>query len=295
MLLGCPVGAVAQSVALTFDDGFDVTRHPDAAQSNEAMLRALADARVTAMFLPAARAADNPAGFELVKAWGVAGHVVGNHSYSHLSFGSEKNSVPDFIADVQKGHAVLSRVPGWKPFFRFPYLKEGATAERRDAMRQWLREHSYRTASVSIDASDWYYSDRFAKWRKAHPGEDGSAHRDAYLAHLWDRAQYYDGLSQKVLGRSAKHILLLHTNAINAAFLADVIGMFESKGWKIVAPLDAFADPLYSIETKTLPAGESILWSLAKERGVSNLRYPAEDGEYEKAILDRLESAPKAR
>src|SRR5687767_2848396 len=79
MLLGCPLAAVAQSVALTFDDGFDVTRHADAAQSNEAMLRALADARVTAMFLPAARAADNPAGFELVKAWGVAGHVVGNH------------------------------------------------------------------------------------------------------------------------------------------------------------------------------------------------------------------------
>jgi peptidoglycan-N-acetylglucosamine deacetylase len=295
MMLAVPPGAFAQSVALTFDDGFNAVKQPDARRWNEAMLRALADAKVTAMLLPAARAADDPEGFELVKAWGAAGHAVGNHSYSHLNFGSEKNSVQDFIADVEKGHALLSRSPGWKPFFRFPYLKEGATAERRDAMRGWLREHGYRTASVSIDASDWYYSDRFAKWRNAHPGGDVSAHRDAYLAHLWDRAQYYDALSRKVLGRSAKHVLLLHTNAINAAFLPDIIGMFEAKGWEIVAPLDAFADPLYSMETKTLPAGESVLWSLAKERGVSNLRYPAEDGEYEKAIVDRLESAPKAR
>jgi peptidoglycan-N-acetylglucosamine deacetylase len=295
ILLAWPLGAIAQSVALTFDDGFDAVRQPQAAPWNAAMLRALADAKVTAMLLPAARVADNPAGFELVKAWGAAGHVVGNHSYSHLSFGNENNSVQDFIADAEKGHSVLSRSPGWKRFFRFPYLKEGTTAERRDAMRQWLREHDYRAASVSIDASDWYYSDRFAKWRSANTGGDVSAYRDAYLAHLWDRAQYYDGLSRKVLGRSAKHVLLLHTNAINAAFLADVIRMFESKGWKIVAPLDAFSDPLYSMETKTLPAGESILWSLAKERGVSGLRYPAEDGEYEQAILDSIEGAQKSR
>jgi len=295
VLLACPLGAAAQSVALTFDDGFDALVNPDAARWNEAMLRALAAGKVTAMLLPAGRAADNPAGFELVKAWGTAGHTVGNHSYSHQNFGSEKIDARAFIADVQKADVVLRQSPGWKRFFRFPYLKEGATAERRDAMRQWLREHDYRVAAASIDASDWYYSDRFAKWREAHPGEDLGPHRDAYLAHLWDRAQYYDGLSRQVLGRSAKHVLVLHTNAINAAFLPDVIAMFKSKGWKIIPALEAFADPLYSMKPNTLPAGESILWALAKERGVNGLRYPAEDGPYEQAILDRVESGLKMR
>jgi hypothetical protein len=37
-----------------------------------------------------------------------------------------------------------------------------------------------------------------------------------------------------------------------------------------------------------LPAGESILWALAKQKGVPGLRYPAEDDVYEKPILDRL-------
>jgi hypothetical protein len=39
-----------------------------------------------------------------------------------------------------------------------------------------------------------------------------------------------------------------------------------------------------------LPAGESIVWSLAKEKGViaKSLRYPAEDGEYENARMNKL-------
>ena len=39
-----------------------------------------------------------------------------------------------------------------------------------------------------------------------------------------------------------------------------------------------------------IPAGESIVWSLAKEKGTiaKSLRYPAEDGEYENAQVDKL-------
>ena len=72
LMLVWPLGVSAQSVALTFDDGLDAVTNPDAARWNDAMLRALAAGKVTAMLLPAGRAADNPAGFELVKAWGVA-------------------------------------------------------------------------------------------------------------------------------------------------------------------------------------------------------------------------------
>jgi hypothetical protein len=91
------------------------------------------------------------------------------------------------------------------------------------------------------------------------------------------------------LNRSVKHVLLLHTNAINAAFLPDVIAMFKSRGWSIVSPREAFDDPVYSMSTNVLPAGESILWALAKERGIDGLRYPAEDSVYEAPIMDALE------
>lgn len=50
----------------------------------------------------------------------------------------------------------------------------------------------------------------------------------------------------------------------------------------------AFQDPVYGARPRVLPAGESILWSLAKERGLTQLRYPGEDDVYEKPLLDRL-------
>jgi hypothetical protein len=64
--------------------------------------------------------------------------------------------------------------------------------------------------------------------------------------------------------------------------------MFRDKGWTLIDSEVAFKDPVYSMRPNTLPAGESVLWALAKARGVPGLRSPGEDGIYEKPILDRL-------
>jgi peptidoglycan-N-acetylglucosamine deacetylase len=62
--------------------------------------------------------------------------------------------------------------------------------------------------------------------------------------------------------------------------------MFRSRGWKVVDAEQAFSDPLYGARPNTVPAGESIIWALAKETGVQGLRYPGEDDVYEIPILD---------
>lgn len=139
---------------------------------------------------------------------------------------------------------------------------------------------------MSIDTSDWYYDERYAAWLDRHPGGDPAPFRRAYLDHIWDRATYYDSLAVQVLKRRPAHILLLHTNQLNAAFLPDMIAMFRERGWSVVEPREAFSDRLYTARPNTIPAGESILWSLAKQHGISGLRYPAEDGDYEQPKLD---------
>jgi peptidoglycan-N-acetylglucosamine deacetylase len=283
-----PGFAGAQSIALSFDDGLDPHESAQAAAWNGALLKALADSQVHSILFAAGRNVDSPQGMALVTDWGRAGHIVANHTYSHLSLNARDTTLPVFIADVQRNEELLRNVPGWGSRLRFPYLKEGDTAAKRDGMRAWLKAHAYGSGAVSIDASDWYYDQRYALWREAHPGADPRPFREAYLAHLWNRARYYDGLSQQILGRSAKHVLLLHTRRINAEFLPDIIAMFRAKGWTIISPTEAYADPLYAMQPRTLPAGESILWALARQAGVKGLRYPAEDDVYEKPILDRL-------
>jgi hypothetical protein len=66
--------------------------------------------------------------------------------------------------------------------------------------------------------------------------------------------------------------------------------MFKTKGWKLIDAEEAFTDPVFNSEPQVAPAGESLIWALAKETGKfeSLLRYPAEDSVYEKPKMDAL-------
>lgn len=283
-----PVLSPAQTISFTFDDGLDPQAQPQAVIWNAQILAALKSAKTTAMFFPAGKKVDSAAGLSLVKHWSDAGHAIGNHTYTHTSLNQQDLTLESFCADVLRADRLLQDLPGWHRRLRFPYLKEGATVGKRDGMRQWMVANHYLPAPVSIDTSDWYFDERFLARRESHPAQDPVAFRQAYLAHLWDRARYYDALAKKTLGRSPAHVMLLHTNAINATFLPDVLAMFKDRGWSIVSPQQAFNDPLYAHSTTALPAGESIVWALAKQAGVPDLRYPAEDGDYEQPGLDAL-------
>lgn len=287
-LLLAPATLCAQTIAFSFDDGFDPRSNPQAAAQNAAMLQALRAADVHAMYFPAGKYVDSPEGLALVRAWSEAGHAIGNHTYSHRNYGASRMTVEEFTQDVQREHALLSSLAGWTNRLRFPYLKEGETPAKHRAIYRWFAQHDYQPGAVSIDASDWYFSERHVARLQKNPAADPAPMRQAYLEHLWDRANYYDGLAMRTIGRHPAHVILLHANAINAAFLADVIAMFRERGWKIVDARTAYADPLYRRRPTTIPAGESILWSLAKQKHVPGLRYPAEDGEYEQPKLDAL-------
>lgn len=277
----------AQSIALTFDDGPDLADSiaMTAAQRNAAILRQLADAHLKSILFVTRTDAD-PARNALIRAWGLEGHQIGNHTATHPDF--DRISLEAFEQELLVCDAAIHEMPGFTRRFRFPYLKEGNTAAKRDGFRAFLDARGYRSGAVSVDASDWYYNQRLVARLRQSPDADRLPYRDAYLRHLYDRAQYYDGLSKAVLGRSARHVLLLHHNLINALFIGDVIRLFRDKGWTVIDAETAFQDPLYAMRPDILPAGESILWALAKQKGVPGLRYPGEDDSYEKPILDRL-------
>ncbi|MBO9666968.1 MAG: polysaccharide deacetylase, partial [Bdellovibrio sp.] len=113
-------------------------------------------------------------------------------------------------------------------------------------------------------------------------------YREFYLKHIWDRSQYYSKLAKKTVGRDIKHTVLLHHNLTTALFLDDLLRMYKQKGWKVIDADKAFQDPVYDRQPNNVPAGESIIWALAKEKGDTSLRYPAEDSVYEKDEMDRL-------
>src|SRR5580658_6117020 len=211
--------ANSQSVALTFDDGPNMADEIglSPADRNAAILKQLADAHLKSILFVTRTDAD-PQRNELIRLWGVQGHEVGNHTATHPDF--DRVSLADYEQELLLCENAIQDFPGFTRRFRFPYLKEGDPVQKRDGFRAFLDAHGYRNGAVSIDASDWYYSQRLGARLKEHPNADTRPYRDAYLRHLYDRAQYYDGLSRQVLGRSVAHVLLLHHNLVNALFLA---------------------------------------------------------------------------
>ncbi len=232
---------------------------------------------------------DNPHGSGILTRWSAAGHRIGNHTYSHRAL-LGKITPEEFETDILRNEEVLSGYSGFRKWFRFPALKEGQTRELRDRFRGFLAQHGYRNGSVTVDASDWYYNQRLLARIEADRSFDAMLYKQPYLDHIWDRAQFYDQLSRDVLRRSVPHTLLIHYNLLNSLFLGDILAMFRSKGWSVIDAEEAFSDKVFTRQPDTAPAGESLIWALAKETGKfeERLRYPGEDDVYEKPKLDRL-------
>lgn len=261
-----------------------------APERNRSILNALNKHSVKAAIFVVGRNVEDQQGKDMLAAWDKAGHLIGNHTYSHRNFNAPAADAKVYEEDILRAENLLKEYAQFRKYIRFPMLKEGDTAEKRDAMRAFLAQHGYRNGHVTIDNSDWIIDQRLTARVRKDPKADLRPYRDYYLEHLWDRAQYYDALAQRVVGRPVKHTILTHFNLLNGLFLNDVIEMFRTKGWQPIDAADAFSDSVFMAQPKVVPAGESIIWSLAKEKGTiaESLRYPAEDGEYERKRMDKL-------
>ena len=276
------LGQTRPRVAITMDDvrwqSIPDGRRPEA---EEALLNQLGKTR--AFLFAVGENVDNPHGSEILTRWSAAGHRIGNHTYDHAPLPAR--TTQEFEEGILRNEEVLRSYSGFRKFFRFPALKEGQTREVRDRLRSFLARHGYRNGSVTIDASDWYYNQRLLTRIEADRRFEVTRYRQPYLDHIWDRAQFYDRLSRDVLGRSVAHTLLIHYNLLNSLFLGDLLAMFRSKGWGVIDAEEAFSDEVFTRQPDTAPAGESLVWALAKETGKfdDRLRYPGEDGVYERS------------
>ena len=279
-------------VAITMDD-FNLSQAwPDTATRVNRQLLDLFDrwgVRIT-MFVTA-RNVEGENGRRLLQDWSSAGHCIANHTYSHFVINSPQHSLADFQANLLKAERILESIKNYQRMFRFPALKEGNTVELRDGMRSFLDAHHYRNGYVTVDASDWYYSERLRSELHSKRAFRIERFKAPYVDHIRDRSLYYDGLARHVLGRSPRHTLLVHYSFLNARFLGAILRMYQGMGWRLVNSDHAFADPVFKSRPNILPAGESLIWALAKESGryERHLRYPGEDGAYEKPKLDALD------
>ena len=235
-----------KQMAITLDDlPFAYPRNLTLQEQREAVSRVLATLDkhgVTATVFVVGRLVRD-ANRELVDAVARAGHTVGNHSFSHQDLGTV--SPDDYIRDIQRGEeAIASWLKGVK-YFRYPFLRQGNTVEKRDAVLSWLGSHGIVVAPVTIDNNDYEYNQRLVDARTEGRAIDV---RDAYLEHMMKAAAYYDAKGRAKMGRAIRQVLLLHMNYLNSLYLDDLLQRFRGDGWSFITLEEALKDDVYRLK-----------------------------------------------
>jgi peptidoglycan/xylan/chitin deacetylase (PgdA/CDA1 family) len=196
----------------------------------------------------------------VLDAWRAAGYPLGNHTWSHAD--PNKTPLDAYFADI-------ARNDRYGKVFRYPFLFEGDTPERRDRTAAWLREHGYTKADVTVDFDDWAWSAPWARCTALHDEVALGELRHSYLSASIRILERYRRLAQAVAGREIAYVVLLHIGAPDADQMDAMLSTYEAAGARWVTLEEAQKDPIYAedpgFQTKW---GWTLLDRLAKRRGV---------------------------
>lgn len=278
----------AQEIALTFDDApMNGSRYYQGTERTDTLIAKLQRLGIeeVAFFVNPIRMVEE--GRSRVLKYAQAGHLIGNHSYTHAWL--HKIGVDNYIRDIERADSAIKNVPNYVKWYRFPYLDEGRKIEERDSIRAALKRMDYLGAYVTVDNYEWYLNALLQEALKEKKKINYQLLKTLYIEHIWKSVQFYDQIGQKVLGRSPKHVLLLHENDISTLFIEELIVFLRAKGWKIISPREAYKDAIAQVVTQTNFNGQGRVGAIAQDQGMKrvDLVQESEDTAYLKAYFEK--------
>jgi hypothetical protein len=193
---------------------------------------------------------------------------------------------------MQQADSILKHYHSYIPWFRFPFLDEGRTIEARDSIRTAMETVGLANGYVTIDNYDWYINNLLKQATEHNRKINEARLREIYVEHIYRSILFYDDIAKKHLGRSPRHVLLLHENDLAALFLGDLVDHLRANGWKIISPREAYADSIAAHIPEVLFNGQGRVAAIAREKGIP-ARQLVQESEDE-MFLDQLVSEKKA-
>lgn len=261
---------LAKEISISFDDApRGNSSYFSGEERTQRLIEGLKRAGVTRAAFYLNPAQMDAKGIERVKAYGDAGHLLGNHTFDHPAL--DEIGPQKYIASILKAHEEIKNLKGFKPWFRYTYLKRGKTKEIRDQVYKALEENGYHDAYITVDNFDWYMDVLFEKAIASKKKIDFELLGKSYVEVLYDSVVFYDELANKILGRSTKHIILLHENDLAALYIEQFVEHLKKNGWKIISPEEAYSDPISKRKPNTLYNGDGRIAGLASEKNFSGV------------------------
>lgn len=267
-----------REIAVTFDDlpfGGPNVGLARSRAANEAILATLRQGKTPAVGLVNESKLYVPGEIDertaLLDLWLDAGAELGNHTFSHPSF--QETPLAAFQEDVVRGETVTRWLLGKRGqklrWFRHPFLRTGPNLEVRSDFEKFLAERGYTVAPVTVENSDYVFSAAYSRAKTQGDQERMRRLGEEYLRFTEAQFDFWEGVSQELLGRPMKQILLLHVNEINADYFDEVLELMRRRGYRVVTLEEALRDEAYSLpDTYAGRAGVSWLYRWAVSKGV---------------------------
>jgi peptidoglycan/xylan/chitin deacetylase (PgdA/CDA1 family) len=258
--------AATHRVALTFDD-LPSTGDPPPGMSSldiaRSILTTLKKGHVppTYGFVNAGTLTDSPDEVAVLKAWRASGNLLGNHTFSHPDL--DAITIADYEMDIAADEPVLEKFMGGKDrkdwhWFRYPFLSEGNTMEKRTAIRDYLAQRGYRVAEVTFDFGDYAWNDPYARCLAVHNRPAIAWLKATYLERAEASLEAGKQAARLAYGRDISHVMLLHIGGIETVMLPRLLELLRRKHFQIVTLKQAQSDPAYSIDPFGADSGPAL-------------------------------------
>lgn len=227
----------------------------------------------------------------LLDKWLGNGLMLGNHTFSHPDYNSE--SFKAFSHDILKGEIIskelLKKYGQKKKYFRHPYLHVGTTKARADSLANFLTQHGYTTAPITIDSEDYAFAYAYYKAKQKKDAALMKKIVSDYLVYIDQDIKHFEKESIGLFGRTMNQVILLHASMLNSEYMNDIIAIFRKNGYDF-QPIDkVLKDPAYKIPVTVYGTfGSSWLdrWALSLNKRGDFLMGAPEPPEYVKKMLN---------
>jgi peptidoglycan/xylan/chitin deacetylase (PgdA/CDA1 family) len=282
----CGTVSMAGELALSFDDApmRDMNLYSGKERA-DILIKKLKKYKIQTVFFSVAGNLAQEDRLARMKHYDMANHLIANHTLTHPDF--NKTPLIDYIQGFDKADTLLRQFKNFRPWFRFPYLKQGNSLVKRDTMRKHLKKKGYKNGYVTLDIQDWFMAKLLNLGIKNGQVLQENNMCRAYAEMIWDSISYYDAKAIELLKRSPKHFLLLHENDLAALCIDKLIDKIRANNWKVISPDEAMKDPIYEKQVDNLFSNNGQIGALYYESKKTYLgepwSTPWEDGKLIKA------------
>jgi peptidoglycan/xylan/chitin deacetylase (PgdA/CDA1 family) len=170
-----------------------------------------------------------------------AGLGIGNHTLSHVNV--RTLSAEAYIQQIENADKILTPWLTEPKFFRYPYLAQGEGVKKEN-IKDYLLHKNYHIAPITIDSKDFIFNQLLLSVPESERRHFLTVLKPCYLDFIWRQTLKAEQSNRVNKNGEQTHILLIHSNLLNAYVLPDILELYSKQGYRFISLVDALKPAL---------------------------------------------------